>query len=125
MLSSRETAGTFSVSPPHALRARRTDFFKGRGRLESSRRSGASLPFSAGAALVACRSEPVEGKIELQNIDVRLADDAGDPRLDVRVDQVFHGGLAQTPRLGDARRLEISRRRRDVRVEAARRRGHE
>ena len=65
----------------------------------------------------------VERQIELQHVDMRLADDAEEAALGVGLDELPDLVLRQAARLGDARHLEQRAGGRDVGIEAARRGG--
>src|SRR5262249_37782591 len=67
----------------------------------------------------------VEGEVEQQNVDARLAQDTELPALDLGFDQLADARLVELPRLRDPGHLVERGRRADVRVEPASRGGHE
>ena len=67
----------------------------------------------------------IEREVQFEHVDPRFAEKAQLPALGLRVDQPPDVGLAGMPLAGDARHLEVRGRRRDVRVEARRRRRDE
>src|SRR6185312_7209891 len=69
------------------------------------------------------RAHGVQRQVQLQHIDMRLADNAQETSFDVVVDQLVHGGFGKPSRLRYARHLEIGGGWRDVGVEAAGRGG--
>src|SRR5450432_2597336 len=72
-----------------------------------------------------CRSgQFVEGKIELQDVDARTADEAERPTDGVLADELVDDSQADTARLSDSWCLQVRVRHRDVGVEAARARRH-
>ena len=66
----------------------------------------------------------VQRQIELQNVDARLADEAGETLLDLRLDQGADAALGQLARGGDGGRLRQRELRRDMRIEAGSRSRH-
>src|SRR5262249_8256295 len=71
------------------------------------------------------RCQRIEREIELQNIHMRLADEAQESVFDPGNNEVLHLFLGQATRFGDARHLEKGGRWRDVRIEPARGGSHE
>ncbi len=77
-------------------------------RLSSRRAPGAS---TAG--------QPLDGEVELEDVDPRLTEEAEDPSSGVPSHEVLDGILAESVGGGDARRLGHRVLGRDVRVETA------
>src|SRR5476651_753516 len=81
----------------------------------------ASRPF---ATLLLHRVLLIEGEVELQHIDPRLAEKSKLASGGVRVDEATDVRFGDAPLPRDPWYLKLCRRRRDVRVEAGGRRGH-
>src|ERR1051325_9557840 len=67
----------------------------------------------------------VERQVELQHVNLWLAEQAGETALDLAVDQLLQGIFGELARFGDARDLEACGFRRNVWIEAAAGRGHQ
>src|SRR6185437_14389611 len=106
------------------LRRPRPSFLARASRASGEARCASSvaieLPYGANLRL-----QPIKREIELEHINPRLAQQPESASFDLSIHQATNALLRQAPRLGDPRHLEAGGFRRDIRVEAAARGGHQ